>query len=356
MTGAEFDPNTRKVLFFCRGRGIGHAIPDIEIVKELEAIRPDIEVRFVSYATGARTLAEHGYKVIDLGLPEMNSLLDVMVLATKVTGWLKPELVVAHEEFGALPAAQVYDLPAMFVTDWFVKADRLIMGALRYANEIVFADWEGRFEEPPQAKGKVCYVGPILREFEYSTADQARARRELGLAEEGSVIAVLPGGYATEERAPMADLVVEAFDRLERNGKHIVWVAGEDQQALAERFGERDDITVLGREWQVDRVMAASDAAITKANRKTVMELESLGIRSVALSPGLNPIDDERAQASDCATYRRIGEVSAKELAEDLEKAIRSGPIPRERKAAPRPARAAAERIATALEASSVVG
>jgi UDP-N-acetylglucosamine:LPS N-acetylglucosamine transferase len=293
--------------------------------------------------------------VIDLDLPETNSLLDVMVLATKVTGWLEPELVVAHEEFGALPAAQVYDLPSLFVTDWFVGGDRLIMGALRYAREIVFADWEGRFEEPPQAEGKVRYVGPILREFEYSTADRARARRELGLAEDGTVIAVLPGGYATEERAPIADLVVAAFDRLKGKGKRIVWVAGDDAAELGERYKERDDILVLGREWQIDRVMAASDAAITKANRKTVVELESLGVRQVALSPGVNPIDDQRAMATDGATFRRIEDGTPEQLEADLAEAIRLGPIAREKVEGPRSARVAAERIAAALDGTSVV-
>lgn len=84
MAFPEFEPNKRKVLFFCRGRGSGHAIPDIEITNELLRLRGDVEVRFVSYATGAKTLAEFGFPVIDLGLPELNSLLDVIVLATKV--------------------------------------------------------------------------------------------------------------------------------------------------------------------------------------------------------------------------------------------------------------------------------
>ena len=160
MAFPEFEPNKRKVLFFCRGRGSGHAIPDIEITNELLRLRGDVEVRFVSYATGAKTLAEFGFPVIDLGLPELNSLLDVIVLATKITGWLQPDLVVAHEEFGALPAARVYDRPAILLTDWFVDADRITMGTLRFADQVLFIDYEGYFEEPPKQWERLLILAP----------------------------------------------------------------------------------------------------------------------------------------------------------------------------------------------------
>ena len=42
-----------KILFFSRGRGRGHAIPDMQIAKELERQDSEIEIRFVSYGTGA---------------------------------------------------------------------------------------------------------------------------------------------------------------------------------------------------------------------------------------------------------------------------------------------------------------
>ncbi len=328
MHGVDFDPDKEKILFFCRGRGSGHAIPDIEVVKELARLRPSAEVRFVSYGTGAKTLAEHGYKVIDVGLPELNSLLDVMVIATKLTGALDPDVVMAHEEFGALPAAAVFDKPAIFLTDWFVGEDRIIMGALRYADQILFADWEGSFSEPPQAQGKTVYVGPIFREFEYSTRDRARARGELELPEDATVVAVLPGGYATEQKAPMAEVVLGAFELLESPGKRLVWVAAdEDVEPLRERTRGLDEVRIMTREWRIDRLMAASDVAVTKANRKTVLELESLGVPSVALSPGINPIDDARAEACGGVRFRRLDEVTAEVLAADLREAIERGTV-----------------------------
>jgi hypothetical protein len=318
MRFPEFETSKNRVLFFCRGRGSGHAIPDVEIAKELLGLQSNVELRFISYATGAKTLAEFGMPLIDVGLPEENSLLDTIVIATKLTGWLQPDLVVAHEEFGALPAARVFDKPAIFLTDWFVDGDRITMAALRYADQILFLDEEGWFKEPPQAKGKVTYVGQILRQFQYSLADRARARVELGLPAEAFVIAVLPGGYATEEKAPITDLVLRSFDLLDRATKRLIWVAGSDAPDLRAKTASRDDIHVIERDWQIDRLMVASDVAITKANRKTVLELESLGIPSVALSAGLNPIDDVRARSCRGVTFRLVAETDAERLVADL--------------------------------------
>jgi len=349
MAFPEFEPNKRKVLFFCRGRGSGHAIPDIEITNELLRLRGDVEVRFVSYATGATTLAEFGFPVIDLGLPELNSLLDVIVLATKITGWLQPDLVVAHEEFGALPAARVYDRPAIFLTDWFVESERITMGTLRFADQILFIDDEGYFEEPPQAKGKVTYVGPVLRRFAYSLADRPRARCELGLPEGAVVIAVLPGSYATEERAPIADLVLRAFDSLDRTSKRLIWIAGSDTEPLRTKAGSRDNVQVMEREWQIDRLLVASDVVITKANRKTVVELESLGIPSLALSAELNPIDDARARSCEGVTFRLISETNAELLVSDLKRAMDRRPAAVEKPQPERGAMLAAQHIAAAI-------
>lgn len=294
MPFPEFDPAKKKLLFFSRGRGRGHAIPDIEIVKELQKKSDDIDLRFVSYGTGARTIEEFGFPLIDLGLPEENSLTDTLVLAGKLIGWLQPDLVVSHEEFAVLPAAKIFDKPAVFLTDWFVEPERITMATLRYADEILFLDEPGIFEEPPYVKGKVTYIGPILRRFEYTKKDRNRAREELGLPRDAMVVAVLPGSW-TEERVPSYDLVMGAFDLLDRDPKRLIWVAGADYEMLREKTAGREDILVIERDWKIERIMVACDVAVTKANRKTLLELDHLGIPTVTLSHGSNPIDELRA-------------------------------------------------------------
>jgi hypothetical protein len=292
-TFPQFDTAKRKVLFFSRGRGRGHAVPDCEIVRDLLAGRDDVQVHFVSYGTGARTIEQFGYPLIDLDLPEENGIAETTVLAGRLIGWLQPDLVVAHEEFSVFPAAKIFDLPTVAILDWFTDPDKFSMRSLEFADEILFLDDAGVWEEPPSAAGRVCYLGPFLRRFDYTRADRDRARRELELREDAVVIAVLPGSWR-EERAPLADLVAEAFDSLPHPHKQIIWIAGADYDTIGARFNGRPDIRVLREDWQIDRLMVASDAAITCCNRKTVLELEALGIPSVSVSFRLNPIDERR--------------------------------------------------------------
>jgi UDP-N-acetylglucosamine:LPS N-acetylglucosamine transferase len=297
MPFPEFDPGKKKILFFSRGRGRGHAFPDMEIVRELQKLSDDVQVRFVSYGTGARTIQQFGFPLIDLGLPEEGSLTQVSVLAAKLIGWLQPDLVISHEEFAVMPAAKIFDKKTVFVVDWFVEPDRLIMQMLYYADEILFLDEPGTYEEPSFLKGKVKYIGPIVREFAYSRKDRARARQELELPLDAFVMGVFPGSW-TEERVPILATVLAAFDSLPDDPKRLLWVAGEDEALIRRRCESDSAVRVSGLEPSIDRLYAAVDVAITKTNRKTVIELEAFGVPTVSLTNDLNPIDGRRARSA----------------------------------------------------------
>src|SRR5689334_8615237 len=115
MAFPGFAPEARKILFFSRGRGRGHAVPDIEIIRALARARPDAEVRIVSYSQGAESFAEFGHPLIDAGLPDTSPIAEMSVIAARLIGGLRPEIVVAHEEFPAAPAAKIFDVPCIFV-------------------------------------------------------------------------------------------------------------------------------------------------------------------------------------------------------------------------------------------------
>ena len=305
------------MLFFTRGRGRGHAIPDIAIVRELEQLRPDIQVRFVSYGTGALTFAAHGIPCIDLQLPDQNSIAATTVLAGRVMAAMAPDLVVAHEEFSAMPVAKIFGLPTVMITEFFTGPGMLSMESLWYADRVLFLARRGFHVEPPSVRGKVKYLGPALRPFTYRRRDRRRARAELGLAADGAVITVLPGSW-TEAMAPAYEAVVTAFDRLKRREKHLVWLAGADEELLKQRVSERLDITILETDWQIDRLMVASDLVITKANRMTVIELASLGIRTLSLSYGLNPVDEQCVAGLEANETIAIGDLTAGRLRQAL--------------------------------------
>jgi UDP-N-acetylglucosamine:LPS N-acetylglucosamine transferase len=280
------------VLFFSRGRGHGHAIPDMAIADELARLRPGTDLRFVSYGTGAATFRAHGRIVIDLEMPDDNPLWRTVIGAGELIAATQPRLVISHEEFAALPVARIFGVPTIFITEWFSDPEHQQMQALVYADHVICIEEPGIFDEPPCVEGKVFYAGPVVRRFEYSRADRGRARRELGLAQDATLILVVPGGWATEQREPIFDLVVPAFDALKAPDKVLVWMAGEDCEMLRERLDGHEDVIVKDRDWQIDRWMVASDLAVTKANRVTLRELAALGIPSVSISHGHNPVDD----------------------------------------------------------------
>ena len=148
------------------------------------------------------------------------------------------------------------------------------------------------FAAPPRLASKVRYVGPLLRRLSLTRADRADARSALGLPPAATVVAVIPGAWATEERAPIADLVVPAFQTLAGADKALVWVGGRDHEALARRLADVPGARVLKDLSPIERLMVASDLVITKTNRGTTIDLASLGIPSISLSFGLNPIDE----------------------------------------------------------------
>ncbi|MGH9353064.1 MAG: hypothetical protein ACRD2G_13045 [Terriglobia bacterium] len=310
-----------KIAFFSRGRGRGHVVPDMAIVRELESETPGVDVRFVSYGIGSATLRQRGFDVIDLAVADNSTIIESVVSAAQVVGSIRPELVIAHEEFGALPAAKIFNLPSLFITDFFQDPNALTTRCLRYADEVVFIGNPGEFTEPPFLKNKVQYVGAAVRRFEYRKCDRVRARTELGLPVDGTVISFMPGSWR-EAQAPVADLVVGAFDRLPFTRKCLVWLTGPDYEVLRHRCGSRDDIILKKEDWQIDRLMVASDLAITRGTRTTLRELSALGIPSISLSHGLNWPDDVVASRIPSNTFLNAVETNCEALCNWIQKTL----------------------------------
>jgi UDP:flavonoid glycosyltransferase YjiC (YdhE family) len=282
----------RTVLFFTRGRGRGHAIPDLVILEELKKIAPpDLEWVFASYSAGAATLAEAGLPVIDLLLPDDAPFLEILVRATRTMAKVRADAVVSHEEFAVLPAAHVFRKPVVFLVDFFPLAEPRL-DSLRYAQRILFIEHRGLFPEPREVAGRVRYLGPVLRPLAAARADRPAAREELGLAPGTKLISVIPGAWANEKRAPLFNLVLAAFRALPQADKKLIWVAGADQPALAAQVNGAPDVSIVRQQSPIERLMVASDLVVTKANRGTTIEAARLAVPSLSLSFGINRIDE----------------------------------------------------------------
>ena len=277
----NFQPGTVGGIFFSRGRGRGHAMPDMAIARELKRAYPDLDTRFVSYSGGAHALRSCGYEVIDLQMPDDPLLWDAVVAQTRVIGCLQPGLVIAHEEPPALIAARIFEIPCVFITDFFQDPGSPFMRALEYASEIIFTAEPGIYTEPPFLGPPIHYVGPAVRRFEYGRADRERARRELDIPDDATAMLCQPGNWP-EAQVPVAQLLIAAWDSLPYPAKRLIWLAGRDYRMLRARFEGRPDISVTEEDWQIDRLFAASDLLVTKANRLTVYEAASLGLPSIS--------------------------------------------------------------------------
>jgi hypothetical protein len=143
---APFTRDGTSILFFTKGFGRGHAMPDLAIVEALKRCCTETpNVTFVSYGTGAATLRANGSDVIDLEMPDNNPLLDTIVYSTQLTSHLTPRLIIAHEEVAPLLAAKAFNIPCLFITDFFQEATMLTTKLIEYANEVIFIGDRGVF-------------------------------------------------------------------------------------------------------------------------------------------------------------------------------------------------------------------
>lgn len=293
-------------------------------------MRADLDIRLVSYGTGASTLRELGLPVIDLGVEDFCPAMPINVRAARWVGILRPDLVVSHEEFVALPAAKIYAVPTLYITDWFEEEAAFSSECLLFANSVIFIGDEGLFTEPAWVKGRVRYVGPILRDFRFRRQHRDVARAELGLAERQTMLLVAPGSWR-EDRVSIIDHVVEAYESLDPNARRLVWLAGADAEDLKARFDSDPNVEIVEFLEEIDRLYVAADFIVTKGSRKTLVELEALGLRAVALfsrSRQLNPIDIQYADSKDHVEVVNLDEPSA---GARLREHFRSAPAPKPR-------------------------
>ncbi len=138
-----------KVLFLTRGSGMGHATRDMLIAQELQRLRPDVEIRFASYADGVKALRIHGIDAIDLRLPPMGNIHERIPCIGKLLREHPPDMVIADEELFALPLCRVFDIPVVFITNWLATEETVsYISLLLNAEHIIVTDMEDSFMPP----------------------------------------------------------------------------------------------------------------------------------------------------------------------------------------------------------------
>jgi UDP-N-acetylglucosamine:LPS N-acetylglucosamine transferase len=282
----------KTILFFSRGRGHGHALPDLAITQHILASAASIEVQLASYATGATTIRAAGHPVIDLGLPEENPFLATLHACAETIERLRPNLVVAHEEFAALSAARFHRTPTIFISAWLPPKGSLQAETLESATKIIVLGHAGVFPVPDRVCAPVIYTGPVVRSMAHTSLNRAQLRMELRWAAEDFCIVGVPGGAAGETQVALADVVVSAFLQLPMTGKRLVWLASRDTDRMRDRLIGLKGVSVLPFQHPVERLLAAADLIITRGTRGITHDAASVGVPSLSLSSHDNLLDD----------------------------------------------------------------
>ena len=277
--------------FFSRGRGRGHVYPDIEIGRELGRGDGEVKISFVSYATGAETFRASHHEVIDLQLPENNDYVETLVRASRVIGELRPDLIISHEEFAVLPAARIAGVASIFLGAWLPPLNSIFASSLEAGSAILILEQPGIFPISDKLRSRTRYLGPVVRPLAYTRLDRQKLRRQYGIGEDHLVISVMPGGWASEERVPIASVVLAAFKLIE-GPKVLHWVTHHDHARLQRAAAEMDGVVVHRYHPCIEELYAISDLVVTKGTYGITMEAASLGVPTVSLSIGANPIDE----------------------------------------------------------------
>lgn len=301
-------------------------MPDIAIIQQFRRLRPEIDIRVVSYGSGAEAFRMLGEPVLDVGADDSSSAIDLIVPLGRALVASHEDLIISHEEPIILPLAHLTRQNTVFLTHWFTGPSDPFIDALSYADHVIFMEKEGIFPEPQKIRGKVRYVGPVLRDLQVSQDDRPRIRADLGLKPEDHVILVAPGHFSTADAAACSRMIVHAFRRSQLPSKKLVWILNGIERALVDDLiEEKDEISVYEPMQHIERLMIACDVAITKGTYNTTMELFALGIPTISLSSGLNFVDDFFARRIASNIFLWMAEVTEESLANTIDTVAYAG-------------------------------
>ena len=121
----------------------------------------------------------------------------------------------------------------------------------------------------------VCFVGHPLADDIPLQADRAQARRELGLAEEGAVVALLPGSRGGEV-AKLGSLFLDAAERLRALRPELHFVlpcTNAERRAQLEQMLAGRNLALTLLDGQSHQALAACDAVLIASGTATLEAL-----------------------------------------------------------------------------------
>lgn len=304
----------RKWCVIAGGGTGGHVVPAIAIGRALVQLGHDpatllfvgsrrgIEVRMVP-AAGFELVALPGRGIARrVNLTNVASLAGLAAAAARalaVLGKARPAVVVVVGGYASIPAA----LAAIILGVPVVVSEQNAIPGL--ANRLV-----GRFAKacavafPGTALPRAVTTGnPVRAEIarlERSEPARAEARRELGIAPDATVVAVVGGSLGARRINEAALALAQSWKS--RSGVSIYHVVGErDWADISTRTVESGIGGVQYKrvrfEDRMDLLLCAADVFVSRAGATTVAELTAVGVASILVPLGGSPGDHQTRNA-----------------------------------------------------------
>lgn len=264
----------------------------MEIGSIIQSMAPKVEVQFASYSTGAATFRSSGVDVVDIGMSESNPYLATQIKAFELIRRVAPDIVVAHEEFAALPAAKMAGLASVFISAWLPVGASIASESMSFADAAIVLGEPGIFPVPQGFSGKMYYAGTAYRRLSSDVGNRTTLRNEYSIPHDALCVVVLPGGSASEKSSPMADVVLSAFFGLSKRPKRLYWVSAKDHDLLQAKVSGLEGVNLVKYAHPIENLLSCADLVITKGTRGSTLDAAAVGVPSISLSPGTNPVDD----------------------------------------------------------------
>jgi UDP-N-acetylglucosamine--N-acetylmuramyl-(pentapeptide) pyrophosphoryl-undecaprenol N-acetylglucosamine transferase len=292
---------------------------DLLIIRELKKINKNLSILVASYDKGYVYFKGNGFRPFNLGLRQEEEL----TLKASLRMWtlirrFRPDLVVSDEVFIALHITKGLKIPSILITHWFFESfyrKHPMIPVVKKANHVLFVDKPEFHTIPFDFNVHLTFVGPVIREFDYTLKDKKRAKYELGIDSKDKVILVTTGGRY-KDRNKLLELSVEVFKELKDNNLKLILLTGELYEEYSERFKNESKIIIKDYDWQIDRLMVASDIVICKGTFMTMWELAYLGIPSISIPDLDNPVDQVHVNKMD--KYNITVKIDSRKLNKDM--------------------------------------
>ena len=327
----------KRVLFFSRGLGWGHATRDVMIAEAMRQLDENIDVVFATYGAGCEAMAGKGYAFIDLGLPDEGARGHRTVQMGRAIRDQNPNIIISDEELDCLPLAKLFDVPTILVTNWLPpESEDFLISLVSLADLVIFPDIQGYFGCPSMLQGRVHFVGPIVRLPQDLSTRRKRIRQDWGIAEGATLIVVTVGGEGNRRIIPEDVILflssVKACSLIRSSSKTMILISA----ALEELFrgyvsgvSESNIITISGTDDFLG-LAGSSDVVITRGGHTTLWELALMCVPSVAIpySDRVNPANKFYAICMQRRGFTKMlmeYELNAERLALKIEEALMSG-------------------------------